>query len=243
MQVSWKKEGVWAVEKGRILIVDDDKNICKLMNLYLKKSGYDTIVCHDGSAAIDLIQETKVDLVLLDIMIPLINGWEVCKIIKLEQDIPVIMISARDMVTDKVAGFDAGADDYIVKPFEPEELLARVKVRLKSHNPNKEKKDKIFIIQNLIIDMNQYQVCIDGQAVDLKPKEIQLLCFLAQNKNIVFTREQLLEKVWDYSYLGDTRTVDVHIKCLREKLKNTFSGWEIKTIWGVGYKMEVKLDV
>ncbi|WP_353853194.1 response regulator transcription factor [Dehalobacter restrictus] len=213
------------------------------MNLYLQKSGYDTIVCHDGSAAIDLIQETKVDLVLLDIMIPLINGWEVCKLIKLEQDIPVIMVSARDMVTDKVAGFDAGADDYIVKPFEPEELLARVKARLKPHNPNQEKREKILTISNLMIDINQYQVRIDGQVVDLKPKEMQLLCFLAQNKNIVFTREQLLEKVWDYSYLGDTRTVDVHIKCIREKLQNNSSDWEIKTIWGVGYKMEVKQDV
>lgn len=229
--------------KGIILIVDDDKNICKLMNLYLQKSGYDTIICHDGSAAIDLIQETKVDLVLLDIMIPLINGWEVCKLIKSEQDIPVVMVSARDMVRDKVAGFDAGADDYIVKPFEPEELLARVKARLKPHNTIQEKKDKIFIIKNLVIDMNQYHVRIDGQVIDLKPKEMQLLCFFAQNKNIVFTREQLLEKVWDYSYLGDTRTVDVHIKCIREKLQNNSSGWEIKTIWGVGYKMEVEQDV
>ncbi|XCH79124.1 MAG: response regulator transcription factor [Candidatus Dehalobacter alkaniphilus] len=231
------------MKKDTILIVDDDKNICKLMDLYLKKSGYNTIICYDGSAAIDILPKTKVDLVLLDIMIPLINGWEVCKLIKLEQDIPVIMVSARDMVTDKVAGFDAGADDYMVKPFEPEELLARVKVRLKSHNPHQEKKNNIITIHNLIIDMNQYQVCIDGLNVDLKPKEIQLLSFLAQNKNIVFTREQLLEKIWDYSYLGDTRTVDVHIKCLREKLKNHSSGWEIKTIWGVGYKLEVKQDV
>ncbi|OCZ49849.1 response regulator transcription factor [Dehalobacter sp. TeCB1] len=231
------------MEKSTILIVDDDKNICKLMDLYLKKTGYNTIICHDGSAAIDILQKTKVDLVLLDIMIPLINGWEVCKLIKLEQDIPVIMVSARDMVADKVTGFDAGADDYLVKPFEPEELLVRVKVRLKSHNPPQEKKNNIITIHNLIIDMNQYQVRVDDLDVDLKPKEIQLLSFLAQNKNIVFTREQLLEKIWDYSYLGDTRTVDVHIKCLREKMKNHSSGWEIKTIWGVGYKLEVKQDV
>ena len=229
------------MEKGTILIVDDDKNICRLMELYLKKSGYDTIVCYDGSAAIDLLQKTSVDLILLDIMIPSINGWEVCKLIKLEQDIPVIMVSARDMVADKVAGFDAGADDYLVKPFEPEELLARVKVRLKSYHPAQEKKNMITI-HNLSIDLNQYKVCIDGLDVDLKPKEIQLLSFLAQNKNIVFTREQLLEKIWDYCYLGDTRTVDVHIKCLREKLKNHSSEWEIKTVWGVGYKLEVKRE-
>ncbi|RJE49180.1 MULTISPECIES: response regulator transcription factor [unclassified Dehalobacter] len=228
------------MEKGTILVVDDDKNICKLMDLYLKKTGYDTIMCHDGSSAIDLLQKTKVDLVLLDIMIPSINGWEVCKLLKMEKDIPVIMVSARDMVSDKVAGFDAGADDYIVKPFEPEELLARVKVRLKPHTQPQENKGNIITIHNLIIDMNQYQASIDGQGVELKPKEIQLLSFLAQNKNIVFTREQLLERIWDYSYLGDTRTVDVHIKCLREKLKNDSTGWEIKTIWGVGYKLEVK---
>ncbi|ODA40907.1 response regulator transcription factor [Desulfosporosinus sp. BG] len=232
------------MEKGKILIVDDDQNICKLMNLYLKKVGYETSICHDGSTAMDLIQKIKVDLVLLDLMIPVINGWEVCKLIKLEQNIPVIMVSAKDMVKDKLTGFDAGADDYIVKPFDPEELVARVKVRLKSRSPEeRDIMERIITIHNLVIDMNQYQVSIDGQLVDFKPKEIQLLCFLAKNKNIVFTREQLLEKIWDYMYAGDTRTVDVHIKCLREKLKNASGGWEIKTVWGVGYKLEVKSDV
>ena len=229
------------MEKGKILIVDDDKNICKLMNLYLKKVGYETTICHDGSTAIDLIRKNKVDLVLLDLMIPVINGWEVCKLIRLQHDVPVIMVSARDMVKDKIVGFDAGADDYIVKPFDPEELVARVKVRLKSRTPEqRELKDCIFTIQNLVIDMNQYQVKMDGHVIDLKPKEIQLLCFLAKNKNIVFTREQLLEKIWDYYHSGDTRTVDVHIKCLREKLKNACTGWKIKTVWGVGYKLEVQ---
>ena len=229
------------MKKGKILIVDDDKNICKLMNLYLKKAAYETTICHDGSTAIDLIQKNKVDLVLLDLMIPVINGWEVCKLIKQEYDVPVIMVSARDMVKDKIVGFDAGADDYIVKPFDPEELVARVKARLKSRTPEeRDIKERIFAIHNLEIDMNQYQVRMDGYVVDLKPKEIQLLSFLAKNKNIVFTREQLLEKIWDYFHSGDTRTVDVHIKCLREKLKNTSTGWKIKTIWGVGYKMEVQ---
>ncbi|AET67917.1 response regulator with CheY-like receiver domain and winged-helix DNA-binding domain [Desulfosporosinus orientis DSM 765] len=230
------------MDKVNILIVDDDKNICKLINLYLKKAEYETTICHDGSKAIDLIQKTKVDLVLLDLMIPEINGWEVCKLLKIEHNIPVIMVSARDVIKDKIAGFDAGADDYIVKPFDPEELVARVKARLKSRTSEIRniKEKNVVTIHNLAIDMDQYQVRMDGQEVDLKPKEIQLLHFLAKNKNIVFTREQLLEKLWDYNNAGDTRTVDVHIKCLREKLKNTTGGWKIKTIWGVGYKMEVQ---
>lgn len=230
------------MEKIKILIVDDDKNICKLMNLYLRKEGYETITCHDGSTAVDLIKKKEVDLVLLDLMIPVINGWEVCKLIKIEQDVPVIIVSARDVIKDKIAGFDAGADDYIVKPFDPVELLARVKARLKSRTTEGRdiQKKNVITVYNLVIDMDQYQVRMGGQEVDLKPKEIQLLYFLANNKNIVFTREQLLEKIWDYNSAGDTRTVDVHIKCLREKLKNTSQGWKIKTIWGVGYKMEVK---
>jgi len=229
------------METGKILIVDDDKNICKLMNLYLRKVGYETTICHDGSTAMDLIRENKVDLVLLDLMIPVINGWEVCKLIRLEHDIPVIMVSARDMVKDKIVGFDAGADDYIVKPFDPEEMVARVKARLKSRTPEKsEIKDRIITIHNLVIDMNQYEVRVDGHLIDLKPREIQLLSFLAKNKNIVFTREQLLEKIWDYFQSGDTRTVDVHIKCLREKLRNASTAWKIKTVWGVGYKLEVQ---
>lgn len=230
------------MEKIKILIVDDDKNICKLMNLYLRKEGYETITCHDGSTAVNLIKKKEVDLVLLDLMIPVINGWEVCKLIKIERDVPVIIVSARDVIKDKIAGFDAGADDYIVKPFDPVELLARVKARLKSRTSEGRdiQKKNVITVYNLVIDMDQYQVRMGGQEVDLKPKEIQLLYFLANNKNIVFTREQLLEKIWDYNSAGDTRTVDVHIKCLREKLKNTSQGWKIKTIWGVGYKMEVK---
>ena len=229
------------MEKGKILIVDDDKNICKLMNLYLKKGGFETTICHDGSTAMDLIRKDKFDLVLLDIMIPVINGCEVCKLIRLEYDIPVIMVSAKDMVEDKLVGFDVGADDYIVKPFDPQEMVARVKARLKSRTSVKEEiEDRIVTIHDLVIDMNQYQVRVDGHLIDLKPKEIQLLYFLAKNKNIVFTREQLLEKVWDYFQSGDTRTVDVHIKCLRKKLKNASTVWKIKTVWGVGYKVEVK---
>lgn len=229
------------MQKSKILIVDDDKNICKLIELYLKDAGYETFCCHDGSAAIDCVHKEPYDLVILDLMIPVINGWEACRLIKAEIDVPIIMVSARDMTEDKVSGFDAGADDYIVKPFDPKELIARVKVRLKASNTEiPDKKEAVLTIDNLLVDISKYEVALNGRTVQLKPKEIQLLYFLVQNKNIVFTRDQLLEKIWDYSYSGDTRTVDVHIKCLREKLASGSPKWEIKTIWGVGYKMEIR---
>ena len=225
--------------KGKILIVDDDNNICRLIDLYLQDAGYATICCHDGSLALDLIQREVVDLVLLDLMIPTINGWEVCKLIKLEKDIPIILISARDAVEDKIAGFDSGADDYVVKPFNPQELVARVKVRLKTRSADTHTDREVLSLYNLEIDMNRYQVMLDNRLIELKPKELQMLYFLARNKNIVFTRDQLLEKLWGYTHSGDTRTVDAHIKALRDKLACPSPGWEIKTIWGVGYKMEV----
>jgi DNA-binding response OmpR family regulator len=232
---------------SKILIVDDDKNICRLIDLYLKDAGYDTLCCHDGSAALDIIKMEQVDLVLLDLMIPIINGWEVCKLIKLEKSVPIIMISARDLIEDKLSGFDAGADDYIVKPFDPKELVARVRARLKQTSTEKsdlrdgaDKKECLIVIGNLTVDIEKYEVKLKEQIIELKPKEIQLLFFLLKNKNIVFTRDQLLEKIWDYSYSGDTRTVDVHIKSLRDKLGNGPDCCDIKTIWGVGYKMEVK---
>lgn len=224
----------------RILIVDDDKNICKLMELYLGNAGYSTACCHDGSSALDYISKGDYDLVILDLMLPAINGWEVCRLIKMEKDIPVIMVTARDMIDDKVNGFDAGADDYVVKPFEPKELLARVKVRIKNAAPVDHKQiSKPINVDNLMVDMNKYEVKLNNEIVNLKPKELQLLYFLLANKNIVFTREQLLEKIWDYTFMGDTRTVDVHIKCIREKLGSGSKVWEIKTVWGVGYKLEV----
>jgi DNA-binding response OmpR family regulator len=225
----------------KILIVDDDKNICKLIEVYLNHEGYETKCCHDGSVALDLIKKEKYDLVLLDLMLPLINGYEVCKLIKSEQDIPIIMVTARDLVDDKVDGFNAGADDYIVKPFEPKEMVARVKARLKS-KPKSESEDKKgpLIEDNLWVNIDTYQVKVNGIPISLKPKEIQLLHYLLSNKNVVFTRDQLLTKVWDYAYSGDTRTVDVHIKRLRDCLENSSKKWELKTIWGVGYKFEVK---
>ncbi|MEI8216284.1 MAG: response regulator transcription factor [Eubacteriales bacterium] len=226
---------------GKILIVDDDKNICKLIEIYLNHEGYETVCCHDGSAALDIVKEGNYDLVLLDLMIPIINGSEVCRIIKAEMDIPIIMVTARDLVDDKVNGFNAGADDYIVKPFEPKELVARVKARLKPHSSTTEENTSgVLSIDNLWVNIDKYEVKINGELVSLKPKEIQLLHYLLANKNIVFNRDQLLQKVWDYAYSGETRTVDVHIKRLRDKLGNSSEKWELKTIWGVGYKFEVK---
>ena len=228
------------MESQKILIVDDDKNICKLIELYLGNAGYQTACCHDGSSALDKITKEKVHLMILDLMLPDINGWEICRMIKLEQDIPIIMVTSRDMIDDKINGFESGADDYMVKPFEPKELVARVKARLKnSILPTDKSESKQIELDDLMVDMNKYEVRINQQLIHLKPKETQLLYFLLANKNIVFNREQLLEKIWDYTYSGDTRTVDVHIKCLREKLSSKSSKWEIKTIWGVGYKLEV----
>ncbi|MCX7748039.1 MAG: response regulator transcription factor [Clostridia bacterium] len=224
----------------KILIVDDDKNICELLDLYLSNEGFSLAFAHDGSAALNAIKEDKVDLVLLDVMLPVINGWEVCKIIRKSSQIPIVMLTARDMVEDKVQGFEYGADDYIVKPFEPREVIARIKARLKGAVPQSIKKDGVIHADNIIVDINKYEVLKNNEVVELKPKEIQLLFFLLNNKNIVFSRDQLLEKVWDYDFMGDTRTVDVHVKRLREKLEGPDTSFSIKTVWGVGYKLEVR---
>lgn len=228
------------METKKILIVDDDKNICKLIELYLGNVGYKTACCHDGSSALDYINKEEYDLVILDLMLPAINGWEVCRLIKGERDIPIIMVTARDMIDDKVNGFESGADDYLVKPFEPKELVVRVKARLRKKEQSVVKNEyNPIVIDDLMVDINKYEVRLNNKIINLKPKEIQLLHFLLVNKNNVFTREKLLEKIWDYSYRGDTRTIDVHIKCLREKLDSQSKIWEIKTVWGVGYKLEV----
>jgi DNA-binding response OmpR family regulator len=227
------------MEKRNILVVDDDANICELINLYLSNEGYHLLFCHDGSSALDEMKNEAVDLVLLDVMLPVINGWEVCRLIRQQSQVPIIFLTARDMVEDKVQGFELGADDYLVKPFEPRELVARVKTRLKENTPVNKPGDDVIRTGNLTVDINRYEVKLNGRSVDLKPKEIQLLHFLLRNKNIVFSREKLLEKVWDYTFEGDTRTVDVHINRLREKLEDKSNTFKIKTVWGVGYKMEV----
>lgn len=222
-----------------ILVVDDDHNICELINLYLSNEGYHLFFCHNGSQALDCLKRESVDLILLDVMLPVINGWEVCRMIRQSSQIPIIFLTARDMVEDKIQGFELGADDYVVKPFEPRELVARIKTRLKNTIQPCLSPNDILKAGNLTVDILRYETRVDDKIIDLKPKEIQLLHFLLLNKNMVFSREALLEKVWDYSYQGDTRTVDVHINRLREKLEPYCNACRIKTVWGVGYKIEV----
>ncbi|EGW41619.1 response regulator transcription factor [Desulfosporosinus sp. OT] len=223
-----------------ILVVDDDRNICELLNLYLTNAGFRLLFCHDGSSALSILKEQKVDLILLDIMLPVINGWEVCRIIRCTSAIPIIMLTARDMLEDKIQGFDIGADDYIVKPFEPKEVIARIKARLKENKADPERVEGILKLGDIIVDIHKYEVWQGDQLIDLKPKEVQLFYFLLNNKNIVFSRDQLLEKVWNYDVIVDTRTVDVHIKRLRENFGDKNPSWSIKTLRGVGYKLEVK---
>lgn len=223
-----------------ILVVDDDKNICELLDLYLTNEGFKLLFCHDGSSALSLLKEQKIDLILLDIMLPVINGWEVCRVIRRTSSIPIIMLTARDMLEDKIQGFNIGADDYVVKPFEPKEVVARIKARLKENKAGPEHVEGILNIGDILVDLNKYEVWQGDRLIDLKPKEVQLLYFLLNNKNIVFSRDQLLDKVWNYDFLVDTRTVDVHIKRLREKLGDNNTTWSIKTLRGVGYKLEVR---
>ena len=229
----------------KILIVDDDKNICELLDIYLRSEGYETVFAYDGSEAVTTAKRESPDLILLDVMMPVINGWEACKLIRNFSDVPIIMLTALDTLDNKIQGLNIGADDYIVKPFEPTEVIARINAHLRREagktKQTTEKPSQEVSIDNLKINMDTYEVLLDGKAVkDLKPKEIQLLYFFAINKNQVFTREQLLDKVWGYEYYGGTRTVDVHIKSVREKLASPNNKWEIKTIWNVGYKFEVK---
>lgn len=231
------------MDKKSILIVDDDRNICDLLRIYLEDAGYETHQRYDGRSALGFLDEQAVDLVLLDIMLPGMDGWEVCKAIRHKSEVPVILLTARDMLEDKLQGFEAGADDYIVKPFQPREVIARVKARLRDGSggePCPGGAASVLEIGNLRVDMGRYEACLEGEPVALKPKEVQLLYFLMLNKNRVFTREQLLEKVWGYRFTGETRTVDVHIKRLREKLGAETHGWGIRTVWGVGYKFEVR---
>ena len=229
----------------KILVVDDDKNICELLNIYLKNEGYDTVFAYDGSSAVTVAKKESPDLIILDVMMPVINGWEACKLIRQFSNVPIIMLTALDTLENKVQGLNIGADDYIVKPFEPVEVLARINAHLRREDGKNVKEEEKPIqeveVDNLKLNMDTYEVTLNGKLVkDLKPKEIQLLHFFMTNKNQVFTREQLLDKVWGYEYFGGTRTVDVHIKSVREKLASSKNKWEIKTIWNVGYKFEVK---
>ncbi len=221
---------------NKILIVDDDKNICELLKLYLQNAGFDIGLCHDAADALRRFIAEGYDLVLLDVNLPDASGFDLCRMMKEKKDVPIIMLTARDMLYDKIQGFSCGADDYIVKPFEPAEVIARIHARLKKPKPSAS--SDIIRIGDVSVNIEAYEVRKGGVLVDLKPREFQLFYFLLNNKNIVFSRDALLQKVWNYDIAGDTRTVDVHIKSLRKKLIDENSIFDIKTVWGVGYKLE-----
>ena len=230
--------------KQKILIVDDDNNIAELISLYLTKECYDTKIVNDGEQALIAIEHYKPNMLLLDLMLPGIDGYQVCREIRAKSDVPIIMLSAKGEVFDKVLGLELGADDYILKPFDSKELVARVKAVLRRFQPAKPEayasvNIKCVEYPGLIVNLSNYSVTYDGQQIDMPPKELELLYFLASSPNQVFTREQLLDNIWGYEYVGDTRTVDVHVKRLREKIKDKPT-WRIATVWGIGYKFEVK---
>lgn len=223
-----------------ILIADDDANICELVRLYLEKEGFQTVVCLDGERALELFRQGGIDLAILDIMMPKKDGVSVCREIRRESKIPIIMLTAKGETFDKVLCLDLGADDYIVKPFEGKELVARVKAVLRRTMPDDENTDKIVSYENIMINLSNYELVLNGENLSIPPKELELLYYLAAHPNRVFTREQLLEDVWGFDYYGDSRTVDVHIKRIREKIEGLSEKWALKTVWSVGYKFEVK---
>ena len=229
-------------EKQRILIVDDDANIAELISLYLMKECYETMIVGDGEEALKVFPEFRPNLVLLDLMLPGIDGYQVCRELRASSQVPVIMLSAKGEIFDKVLGLELGADDYMIKPFDSKELVARVKAVLRRYKPAPatDKAPDVECVEypDLIVNRTNYSVIYRGKTVEMPPKELELLYFLASSPNHVFTREQLLDQIWGYGYIGDTRTVDVHIKRLREKIDD-HPGWRIATIWGIGYKFEV----
>ena len=227
-------------DKQTILVVDDDPNIAQLARLYLEKEGYEVSVVTRGDEAVSAFQKNPPSLMLLDIMLPGMDGWQVCRAIRQISNIPIIMLSAKDETFDKVLGLELGADDYVTKPFEGKELVARVKAVLRRAAPGETEKDTLSF-PGLTISLEKYEVHYQGKLLEMPPKELEVLYFLASHQNRVFTREQLLEQVWGFDFFGDSRTVDVHIKRLREKLQDSEAlGWQIRTVWGVGYKFEVK---
>lgn len=225
---------------GRVLVVDDDKNICELLRLYLEKEGYGVILAHDGEGAVVKFNALKPDIILLDIMLPGIDGWQVCREIRKKSNVPIIMITAKVETFDKVLGLELGADDYIVKPFDTKEVIARIKaVYRRVGQSSGEAEIKEVKYDKLSVNMTRYELRVNGQVLDTPPKELELLFHLASNPNRVYTRDQLLDEVWGFEYYGDSRTIDVHVKRLREKLEGVSDKWALKTVWGVGYKFEV----
>ena len=230
---------------GKILVVDDDINICELLRLYIEKEGYEVVIANDGGQAITKFKTEKPNLVMLDIMLPVLDGWQVCREIRKTSQCPIIMLTAKGEVFDKVLGLEIGADDYVVKPFETKEIVARIKAVLRRVNdtlPASEVQSskKEVSYENLVINLTNYELRVKDEQIDTPPKEMELIYYLASNPNRVFTRDQLLDEVWGFDYYGDSRTVDVHVKRLREKLEGVSNKWALKTVWGVGYKFEVK---
>ena len=223
-----------------ILIVEDDNNIADLLRLYLEKEGYQATIAADGTQGIDLYRKLRPDLVLLDVMMPGVDGWGVLRAIRQDSQTPVIMLTAKGETNDKVQGLKQGADDYLTKPFEMKELLARVEAVLRRAGGEDDKtKPRRLVFDKLIIDLDSFELIVDGKRVETPPKEMELLYHLASTPNRVYTRNQLLDEVWGFDYFGDSRTVDVHVKRLREKLEGVSDQWSLKTVWGVGYKFEV----
>lgn len=228
---------------NKILVVDDDLNICELLKLYLENDGYVVYTANDGKQAVDMFKNKTPDLILLDIMLPKMDGWQVCREIRKTSSVPIIMLTAKGETFDKVLGLELGADDYVVKPFDTKEVMARVKAvlrRTKGDSEATEDKKKTVIYDNLEINIQNYEMKVKGVPVDTPPKELELIYHFASNPNRVYTRDQLLDEVWGFDYYGDSRTVDVHVKRLREKLEGVSDKWCLKTVWGVGYKFETK---
>ena len=223
-----------------VLIVEDDKNIAELLQLYLEKQGYAVTLAYDGGQGLSKFRAINPDLVLLDVMMPVMDGWTLCRTIRAERQTPVIMLTAKSQLDDKIAGLQSGADDYITKPFEMREVLARIEAVLRRSDRNcAEQAARRLTFDKLTIDMDAFELIIDGKKTDIPPKEMELLFYLASSPNRVYTRNQLLDEVWGFDYFGDSRTVDVHVKRLREKLEGISEQWNLKTVWGVGYKFEV----
>ena len=223
----------------KVLVVEDDNNIAELLRLYLQKDGFEVSHAADGGKAVEMAKEIQPDLVLLDIMLPVMDGWQVCRELRKTMKMPIIMLTAKGETEDKVSGLEMGADDYIVKPFEVKELLARVHAVLRRTGDDGKPKSKKLTFDKLVINLDSYELIVDGKKIDTPPKEMELLYHLAATPNRVYTRNQLLDEVWGFDYFGDSRTVDVHIKRLREKIENVSSQWALKTVWGVGYKFEL----
>ena len=222
-----------------VLIVEDDKNIAELLQLYLEKEGYKVTVAYDGGQGLAQFRAIQPDILLLDVMMPVMDGWTLCKTIRAESETPIIMLTAKSETDDKVTGLKSGADDYITKPFEMKEVLARIEAVLRRADRTLQTPQRKLVFDKLTIDMDAFELTVDGKKLDIPPKEMELLHYLASSPNRVYTRNQLLDEVWGFDYFGDSRTVDVHVKRLREKLEGVSDAWSLKTVWGVGYKFEV----